>query len=91
MYTCYLTVHLTPADASLNEPLLDDEVEGSSSDTRRHDDSHAIVPRSINRYDWEALIAAFANACKSGWSGVLSKSCWLCLAKNGLLMLHAHD
>ena len=62
------------ADESLQQPLLEDNADDSAAESRHHEESYAIVPHSINKYDWEALIAAFASACKAGWSGVLSKT-----------------
>ena len=62
------------ADESLQQPLLEDDADDSAAERRRHKESYAIVPHSINKYDWEALLAAFANVCKAGWSGVLSKT-----------------
>ena len=53
-------------DESLRQPLLDDDIDDSAAGSRPNEDSYAIVPHSINKYDWEALIAAFASACRSG-------------------------
>lgn len=61
------------ADNGLSEPLLKSNPESSAASDERPESSYAIVPHSINRYDWEALLAAFANACRAGWSGVLSE------------------
>ncbi len=73
-HTTLRSMHACTADESLQEPLLGDEVDDAAAGSGRPEESYAIVPHSINKYDWEALIAAFANACKAGWSGVLSKT-----------------
>ena len=33
----------------------------------------ALVPHTINRIDWEALLQAFVDSCRAGWSGVLGE------------------
>ena len=62
---------------TLEEPLLEEDE--ATASLLQHDNaapspsSSELVPRSINRVDWEALLQAFVDTCRQGWSNILGK------------------
>ncbi|KAK9805095.1 hypothetical protein WJX73_005931 [Symbiochloris irregularis] len=59
----------------LQEPLISSEdAAGASRDTDRST-SGAIVPRSVNRIDWEQLVRSLVASCQHGWEAVRDTLC----------------
>jgi hypothetical protein len=92
----HLTVSVVPADTSgLDEPLLgfDDESEahrtaagrGSSTRDSHGSGSRALVPYSINAYDWADLIRGIVSNAVTGLRGLASA----CSATKNLRDRHA--
>ena len=65
------------ADDELQRPQLDsqqEDAEPTSSSYTGHDKSgRAIVPHSINHFDWEALLRALIAGCVQSWTAIWSE------------------
>ncbi|KAK9809149.1 hypothetical protein WJX72_010219 [[Myrmecia] bisecta] len=67
------------ADAQLQEPLLSRDNEQPSGSKGPGYGTGAVVPRNVNRLDWEQLWRALVTGCSQGWRSIWA-SITSCLA-----------